>query len=235
MKKFILPLLLFVSTGSLFAQANKRVTIKNSSGYDFVNLFASAGSEEWNDIDQLGDVILRNEEQTTIQVNTVTDCEWDFKAVDLDDDVYVKHQDVCENATVEFTMEDILIEEDNMTGDEGVTTGGDEEAEADEPIMEEDMESVFVTFKNKTGTNILIIKWIIDGMQEEMDFSGDILGEENILEVNEEEEVSFSVPSGTCDLIFIFETEDETKYRKEVNVCPIGETVNITRADKLDM
>ena len=223
MKKTIALLLFFFASSHLFAQANKRITLQNQTGYTIIRLYVSPGSEEWNDTDQLGEEVIANADEFEIRVNTTTDCEWDFKAIDEDEDAYVLRQDVCENATVIFSNEHLVTDD--------VTAGGDAEAEADEPIMEE---PVSVTFQNKTGKEIVIINWIIDGMQDEMDFSEDILGEENTLEAGETEEINFIVPLGTCDLIFLFQAEGETSYRKEVNLCPIGETIQITRADKLE-
>lgn len=228
MKKSLILLSLFALVGTLQAQQNKRVTIRNNTGYTITQLYSSASIEDWNDVDQLGDETLAFGDEVVIRVDADLDCAWDFKAIDEDGDEYIKQQEICENSTVDFTIDDLVDAEE--------TLGGDEDAEADIPVLEEDtagLETYRVTFENKTGKEIYITRWTLEGMQDEMEFSEDILGEENTLEVNEEEEIRFSAPADSCDFIFLFEAEGETTYRKEVNLCPYGETIQIKRSDKI--
>lgn len=111
MKRTIL-LLIFAAMGLSALAQGPTVTVVNKTGYTFNYLYVSINSSsDWED-DVLGRKTLPDGESFTLTLPA--NGTYDFKAVDTDDDNYVKWNVVVRgNTTVTLTIDDITTEDED--------------------------------------------------------------------------------------------------------------------------
>ncbi len=110
MRKLILCFILIVLTSAgLFAQANKKVIIRNETGYTINDLFFSPSAfDDWED-DFLGEEPLLDGREIEITLNRDFDANeviYDLQAVDEDNDYYTMYEvDISEDNIITITMD----------------------------------------------------------------------------------------------------------------------------------
>jgi len=171
------------------------LSVINRTGYDIYYLYVSPEtSDSWGD-DVLGDDVLFDGSSFTVPLGEYSDlCRFDIKAVDSDNDSYIKWEyDVCDRSKVILTLEDLYLNEP----DEG--RGQD------------------FTILNETGFTIYHIYVSPDYAD---DWEEDLLGADEVLLSGETFDVSFSGYGDHCVFdIKLVDDEGDSYSRWGVDLC----------------
>lgn len=185
------------------------ISIINRTGYDLYYLYVSPETaDSWGE-DVLGDEVLLDGGSFTVPLGKYSDlCRFDIKAIDSDDDSYIKWEyDVCDRSKVILTLEDLYLEED------------EEGAPQDFAI------------RNETGFTIYHIYVSPDYAD---DWEEDLLGADEVLLTGDFFDVSFSGYGDQCIFdIKLVDDEGDSYTRWGVDICSAAQ-VTIT-LDDLDL
>lgn len=171
------------------------VSVLNRTGYDIYYLYISPGTaDSWGD-DVLGDDVLLDGDVVSIPLNKFSDiCSFDVKAVDQDDDSYIKWEfDACSRGKIIFTLDDLYDEEG---GGDGIQD---------------------FTILNETGFSIYHIYVSPDYAD---DWEEDLLGDTEVLMDGETFDVSFSGYGDHCTFdVRLVDNEGDTYTSWGVDLC----------------
>ncbi len=185
------------------------ISVINRTGYDIFYLYVSPETaDSWGD-DVLGDEVLLDGGSITIPLGKYADiCRFDIKAVDSDDDSYIKWEyDVCGRSKVILTLDDLFIEE-----------------------TEEGAPQNFA-INNQTGFTIYHIYVSPDYAD---DWEEDLLGADEVLLDGDSFDVSFSGYGDHCIFdIKLVDDEGDSYSSWGVDICSANQ-ITIT-LDDLDL
>ena len=197
MKRILLPLLFVLLCGRAAAQG-PTITVTNDTGYTIMALYISDNnSDDWED-DVLGRKTLSDGDSFTVTLPE--NGTYDFKAVDEDEDDYIKWNVMVRgNTTITFTMDDF----NEATELEDAT----DKVKTEEGKPEPDG-STWVIVSNETDYDIYYL-YISRGDADS--WEDDILGTSQILRAGKEVRVTLPGP-GVWD--FMGEDTDDDQYSK---------------------
>lgn len=171
------------------------ISVINRTGYDIFYLYVSPeSSDSWGD-DVLGDEVLLDGSSITVSLEEYSDlCRFDIKAVDSDNDSYIKWEyDACDLSKVILTLEDLYLDEADEGGSQDFT------------------------ILNETGFTIYHIYVSPDYAD---DWEEDLLGADEVLLSGEPFEVSFSGYGDHCVFdIKLVDDEGDSYSRWGVDLC----------------
>ena len=216
MKKLILLFFAALSGGAAFAQGPS-ITVVNNTGYTLEYLYISDNSSDsWED-DVLGRRVL--EEGDTFKLSLPENGTYDFKAVDEDEDSYIKWNVMVRgNQTITFTADD--YDEDN---------GGLDKSE--QPYTTNTTPApgqTWVTVSNQTGYEIYYL-YVSPG--EADGWGKDILGDDTFANGAE---VRVILPTGPGQFDFRARDKDDDEYTKFKIAMDSGSNRVIFRVSDLD-
>ncbi len=194
MKKLVLLFSALLLCGAAFAQGPS-LTLVNNTGYTIRYLYVSSNtSDSWED-DVLGRRVL--EDGDSFNLSLPENGTYDFKAVDEDDDTYIKWNVIVRgNQTITFTMSDFENE------------GGLEDDEQPYVTNSTPSSGTWVTVSNQTGYSIYYL-YVSPG--EADSWGRDILGEDTL---SNGEEVRVVLPSGAGPFDFRAKDVDDDEYTR---------------------
>ena len=203
-KSFLIGLSIIVLFGlgfTAFADQGE-VIVLNRTGYDIYYLYISPeSSDSWGD-DLLGDEeILADGSHASVAVPGLGKfCVFDLKAVDLDDDSYVKWDlDLCDAGKIVITMDDYA--EDESTQEEGAV-----------------QDFVLINNTGFTVWHIYISPDYSDNWEE------DLLGETEILSDGERFPITFNGYDDHCVFdIKVVDSEGDEYTKFGVDLCSLYE------------
>ncbi len=217
MKQFLLLIFAALFCGTTFAQGPS-VTVANNTGYTIEYLYISSNtSDSWED-DVLGRQVLKD--GNTFNLSLPENGTYDFKAVDEDEDTYIKWNVIVRgNTTITFTMDDFEVED-----------GGLDESEQPYTTTSTPSSSqTWVTVSNQTGYEIY---YLYASPAEADGWGRDILGESSTLANGKE--VRVILPTGPGDFDFRAKDKDDDEYTKFDVVMSSGSNRVVFRASDLD-
>ncbi len=196
MKQFLLFTLAALSCSAVFAQGPS-VKVVNDTGYTIRYLYISSNtSDSWED-DVLGRQVLDADDSFSLSLPE--NGTYDFKAVDEDDDTYVKWNVVVRgNMTITFTIDDFEGKESDVD-------------EADQPFTTTSTPSssqTWVTVSNQTGYQI---NYLYVSPGEAGKWGKDILDDSTL---SNGKGVRVILPTGPGDFDFRAVDEDDDEYIK---------------------
>ncbi len=202
--------------GTVFAQGPS-VTVANNTGYTIEYLYISSNAtDSWED-DVLGRRVL--EEGDTFKLSLPENGTYDFKAVDEDDDSYIKWNVMVRgNQTITFTADD--YDEDNG----GLDASQQPYTTTSTPASGQ----TWVTISNQTGYEIYYL-YVSPG--EADGWGTDILDEDTL---DNRKEIRVILPTGPGEFDFRARDEDDDEYTKFKVVMNSGSNQVIFRASDLD-
>ena len=216
MKKLILLFFAALSGGAAFAQGPS-ITVVNNTGYTLEYLYISDNSSDsWED-DVLGRRVL--EEGDTFKLSLPENGTYDFKAVDEDEDSYIKWNVMVRgNQTITFTADD--YDEDNGGLDKSEQPYTTNTTPA--PVQ------TWVTVSNQTGYEIYYL-YVSPG--EADGWGKDILGDDTFANGAE---VRVILPTGPGQFDFRARDKDDDEYTKFKIAMDSGSNRVIFRVSDLD-
>ena len=216
MKKLILLFFTALFCGSAFAQGPS-VTVVNNTGYTIEYLYISSNaSDKWED-DVLGRRVLK--EGDTFKLSLPENGTYDFKAVDKDEDSYIKWNVMVRgDQTITFTMDD-YDEEDG---------GLDESEQPYTTTSTPASDQTWVTVSNQTGYEIYYL-YVSPG--EADGWGRDILKDDTLANGKE---VQVILPTGPGDFDFRARDKDDDDYTKYDVVISKGSNRVILRVSDLE-
>jgi len=216
MKKLFLSLAAVLFGGGAFAQGPS-LTIVNETGYTIQYLYISSNtSDSWED-DVLGRLVI--EDGKTFKLALPENGTYDFKAVDEDEDTYIKWNTMVRgDMTITFTMDDFEVEDGGLDSDQQPYTITSTPGRG----------TTWVTVSNQTGYSIYYL-YVSPGDAD--GWGVDILKDDTM---PNGEEVKVILPTGAGVFDFRARDEDDDEYTRFDVEMNDGENRMIFRISDLD-